>query len=60
MMEGTMHQPETVMNVPSPDSVVQKEYQPSSTNITLDVLFMYYKGKSRKERKQESGKTEQG
>jgi hypothetical protein len=60
MMEGTMHQPETTMNVLSPDFVKQKEYQPYSINITLDAQYMYYKEKSKMEEKQESGKIEQG
>jgi hypothetical protein len=58
MMEGTMHQPETTMNVLSPDSVKQKEYQPY--NITLDAQYMFYKGESKTEGKQESGMIEQG
>jgi hypothetical protein len=60
MMAGTMHQPETMMNVPSSDSVEQKEFQPSNTNITLDAQYMYYNRKSKTEGKQESGRTEQG
>ena len=60
MMEGTMHQPEVMMNALSPDSVKQKEYQPYSINITLDAQYMYYKGKSKMEGKQESGRIEQG
>jgi hypothetical protein len=55
-----MPQPETMMNVLSPDSVKQKEYQPYSINITLDAQYMYYKGKSKMEGKQESGRIEQG
>jgi hypothetical protein len=60
MMEGIMHQPETMINVPSPGSVEQKEFQPLNTNITLDAQYMYYKRKSEMEGKQESGRTEQG
>jgi hypothetical protein len=60
MMEGTMHQPEAMMNVLSPDSVKQKEYQPYSTNIILDAQSTSYKRKSKMEGKQESGRTEQG
>jgi hypothetical protein len=60
MVEGTMHQPETTMNVLSPDSVKQKEYQPYSINSTLDAQYMYYKGKSKMEGNQESGRIEQG
>ncbi len=59
MMEGIMHQQETTMNVPSPDSVEQKEYLPLNTNTTLDAQSMSYKGKSKMEGKQESG-IEQG
>jgi hypothetical protein len=60
MMGGTMHQPESTMNALSPDFVKQKEYQPYSINITLDAQYMYYKGKSKMEGKQESGRIEQG
>jgi hypothetical protein len=59
MMPGTMPLLGKMMNVLSPDFAAQKEYQPLDTNTTLDAQSMSYKRKSRMERKQENGRTEQ-
>ena len=59
MMPGTMPLLGKMMNVLSLNFVAQKEYQPLDTNTTLDAQSMSYKRKSRMERKQESGRTEQ-
>jgi hypothetical protein len=60
MIEETMHQPIRMMNVPSLDSVAQREYQPLRTNITLDVQYMFYNRRSKMVGKQGNGRIEQG
>ena len=60
MMVETMLQPEIMMYAQYQDFVQLREYQPSNTNITLDVLYMYYNRKYRMEEKQGNGRIEQG
>ncbi len=60
MMVETMLQPEIMMYAQYQDFVQQSEYQPSNTNITLDVLYMFYNRKCRMVEKQGNGRIEQG
>jgi hypothetical protein len=59
MMEEIMLQPEIMMYAQYQDFVQLREYQPSNTNITLDVQFTFYNRKFRMVEKQGNGKIEQ-